>query len=119
MKKNPIITLIEEILTELKEEFEKEYNIIDDVVGPIVFDFCVLKYNLMIDAVSPAVWQNFYLEAFGPKSLYCVQNGVYYIVCGDEDKRFLKKKIKAWIAYIKDPKKNPVPLEKELEGNNE
>ena len=42
MKKNPIIALIEEILTELKEEFEKGYNIITDD-GPIVFDFCVLK----------------------------------------------------------------------------
>ena len=118
MKKNPIIALIEEILTELKEEFEKGYNIITDD-GPIVFDFCVLKYNLMIDVALPVVGQNFYPGAFGPKSLYCVQNGAYYIVCGVEDKRFLKKKIKAWIAYIKDPGKNPIPLEKELEGNNE
>ena len=61
MKKNPIIALIEEILTELKEEFEKGYNIITDD-GPIVFDFCVLKYNLMIDVAS---------HTSGRKSLYC------------------------------------------------
>ena len=109
MKKNPTITLIEEILTELKEEFEKEYNIITDD-GPIVFDFCVLKYNLMIDS-DP--------HTSGRKSLYCVQNGSHYIVCRGEDKRFLKKKIKAWIAYIKDPEKNHIPLEKELENSNE
>ena len=121
MKKNQIIALIEEILIELKEEFEKGYNIITDV-GPIVFDFCVLKHNLMIDVALPVAGQ-FYPEFFGPKSLYCIQNGAYYILCGDEcgdeDKRFLKKKIKAWIAYIEDPKKNPVPLEKELENSNE
>ena len=109
MKKNPIIALIKEILVELKEEFEEEYDILTED-GPIVFDFCVLKYNLMIDSV---------LHTYGQKSLYCVQNGVHYIVCDVEDKRFLKKKIKAWIAYIKDPGKNPIPLEKELEGNNE
>ena len=109
MKKNPIITLIEEILVELKEEFEKEYNIIADD-GPIVFDFCVLKYNLMIDVAS---------HTSGWKSLYCVQNGAHYIVCDAKDKPFLKKKIKAWIAYIKDPEKNHIPLEKELESNNE
>ena len=109
MKKNPIIALIEEILAELKEEFEKGYNIITDD-GPIVFDFCVLKYNLMIDIAS---------HTLGRKSLYCVQNGVHYIVCDVEDQRFWKKKSKAWIAYIKDPGKNPIPLEKELEGNNE
>ena len=109
MKKNPIITLIEEILVELKEEFEKDYDILTED-GPIVFDFCVLKYNLMIDAVQ---------HTYGQKSLYCVQNGVHYIVCGIEDKRFLKKKIKAWVAYIKDPEKNRMPLEKELESNNE
>ena len=109
MKKNPIIALIEEILIELKEEFEKGYNIITDD-GPIVFDFCVLKYNLMIDSAS---------HTSGRKNLYCVQNGAHYIVCGGEDKRFLKKKIKAWIAYIKDPGKNPIPLERELEDNNE
>ena len=109
MKKNLTITLIEEILAELKEEFEKEYNIITDD-GPVVFDFCVLKYNLMIDS-DP--------HTSGRKSLYCVQNGAHYIVCGGEDKRFLKKKIKAWITYIKDPGKNPIPLERELEDNNE
>ena len=109
MKKNPIIALIREILVELKEEFEAEYNIITDD-GPIVFDFCVLKYNLMID-VAP--------HTSGRKSLYCVQNGAHYIVCDTEDKLLLKKKIKAWIAYIKDPGKNHIPLEKELEGNNE
>lgn len=109
MKKNPIIALIEEILIELKEEFEKGYNIITDD-GPIVFDFCVLKYNLMIDS-DP--------HTSGRKSLYCAQNGAHYIVCNGEDKRFLKKKIKAWIAYIKDPGKNHIPLEKELESNNE
>ena len=109
MKKNPIIALIEEILTELKEEFEKGYNIITDD-GPIVFDFCVLKYNLMIDVAS---------HTSGRKSLYCVQNGAHYIVCDTKDKPLLKKKIEAWIAYIKDPGKNPIPLEKELEGNNE
>ena len=109
MRKNPTITLIEEILAELKEEFEKEYNIITDD-GPIVFDFCVLKYNLMIDS-DP--------HTSGRKNLYCVQNGAHYIVCSGEDKRFLKKKIKAWIAYIKDPGKNPIPLERELEDNNE
>ena len=116
-KKNQIIALIEEILIELKEEFEKGYNIITDV-GPIVFDFCVLKHNLMIDVALPVAGQ-FYQEFFPPKSLYCIRNGEYYILCGDEDKRFLKKKIKAWIAYIEDPKKNPVPLEKELENSNE
>ena len=109
MKKNPIIAMIEEILIELKEEFEKGYNIITDD-GPIVFDFCVLKYNLMIDSAS---------HTSGRKRLYCVQNGVHYIVCDVEDKRFLKKKIKAWIAYIKDPEKNHIPLEKELENSNE
>ena len=109
MKKNPIIALIKEILVELKEEFEEEYDILTED-GPIVFDFCVLKYNLMIDAAS---------HTSGRKSLYCVQNGAHYIVCSGEDKRFLKKKIKAWIAYIKDPGKNPIPLEKELENNNE
>ena len=118
MKKNPIIVLIEEILTELKVEFEKEYNVLTDD-GSLVFDFCALRYNLMIDAASPVVGQNFYPEAFGPKSLYCVQNGVYYIVCDAADKQFLKKKIKAWIAYIKNPEKNSVPVEKELESNNE
>ena len=30
MKKNPIIVLIEEILAELKVEFEKEYNVLTD-----------------------------------------------------------------------------------------
>ena len=109
MKKNPIIALIEEILVELKVEFEKEYNIlIDD--GSLVFDFCALRYNLMIDIAQ---------HTSGQKSLYCVQNGVHYIVCDVADKHFLKKKIKAWIAYIKDPKKNPMPVEKELESNNE
>lgn len=109
MKKNLIIALIEEILTELKEEFEKEYDILTED-DPIVFDFCVLKYNLMIDSAP---------HTCGQKSLYCVQNGVHYIVCDKEDKRFLKKKIKAWIAYIKDPEKNRVPLEKELEDRDE
>ena len=109
MKKNPIIALIKEILVELKEEFEEEYDILTED-GPIVFDFCVLKYNLMIDSV---------LHTYGQKSLYCVQNGVHYIVCSREDKRFLKKKIKAWIAYVKDPEKNRMPLEEELENNNE
>ena len=109
MKKNPIIALIKEILVELKEEFEEEYDILTED-GPIVFDFCVLKYNLMIDSA---------LHTYGQKSLYCVQNGVHYIVCGREDKRFLKKKIKAWIAYVKDPEKNRMPLEEELENNNE
>lgn len=109
MKKNSIIALIEEILVELKVEFEKEYNIlIDD--GSLVFDFCALRYNLMIDIAQ---------HTSGQKSLYCVQNGVHYIVCDVADKHFLKKKIKAWIAYIKDPKKNPMPVEKELESNNE
>ena len=109
MKKNPIIVLIEEILTELKVEFEKEYNVlIDD--GSLVFDFCALRYNLMIDIAQ---------HTSGQKSLYCVQNGVYYIVCDAADKQFLKKKIKAWIAYIKNPEKNSVPAEKELESNNE
>ena len=109
MKKNPIIALIEEILVELKVEFEKEYNIlIDD--GSLVFDGCGWRYNLMIDIAQ---------HTAGQKSLYCVQNGVHYIVCDVADKHFLKKKIKAWIAYIKDPKKNPMPVEKELESNNE
>ena len=109
MKKNPIIVLIEEILVELKVEFEKEYNVlIDD--GSLVFDFCALRYNLMIDIAQ---------HKKKKKSLYCVQNGVHYIVCDVADKHFLKKKIKAWIAYIKDPKKNPMPVEKELESNNE
>ena len=49
MKKNPIIALIKEILVELKEEFEEEYDILTED-GPIVFDFCVLKYNLMRDS---------------------------------------------------------------------
>ena len=109
MKKNPIIALIEEILVELKVEFEKEYNVLTDD-GSLVFDFCALRYNLMIDIAQ---------HTSGQKSLYCVQNGVHYIVCDVADKHFLKKKIKAWIAYIKDPKKNPMPVEKELESNNE
>ena len=109
MKKNPIIVLIEEILVELKVEFEKEYNVLTDD-GSLVFDFCALRYNLMIDIAQ---------HTSGQKSLYCVQNGVHYIVCDAADKQFLKKKIKAWIAYIKDPGKNPIPLERELEDNNE
>ena len=109
MKKNPIIVLIEEILVELKVEFEKEYNVLTDD-GSLVFDFCALRYNLMIDIAQ---------HTSGQKNLYCVQNGVHYIVCDVADKHFLKKKIKAWIAYIKDPKKNPMPVEKELESNNE
>lgn len=109
MKKNPIIVLIEEILTELKVEFEKEYNVLTDD-GSLVFDFCALRYNLMIDIAQ---------HTSGQKSLYCVQNGVHYIVCDVADKQFLKKKIKAWIAYIKNPEKNPMPVEKELESNNE
>ena len=109
MRKNPIIALIEEILVELKEEFEKDYDILTED-GPIVFDFCVLRYNLMIDIAQ---------HTYGQKSLYGVQSGVHYIVCDAADKQFLKKKIKAWIAYIKNPEKNPVPVEKELESNNE
>ena len=109
MKKNPIIVLIEEILAELKVEFEKEYNVLTDD-GSLVFDFCVLRYNLMIDIAQ---------HTSGQKSLCCVQNGIHYIVCDAADKQFLTKKIKAWIAYIKDPKKNPMPVEKELEINNE
>ena len=109
MKKNPIIVLIEETLTELKVEFEKEYNVLTDD-GSLVFDFCALRYNLMIDIAQ---------HTSGQKSLYCVQNGVHYIVCDEADKQFLKKKIKAWIAYIKNPEKNSVPVEKELESNNE
>ena len=109
MKKNPIIVLIEEILVELKVEFEKEYNVLTDD-GSLVFDFCALRYNLMIDIAQ---------HTYGQKSLYCVQSGVHYIVCDVADKQFLKKKIKAWIAYIKNPEKNPVPVEKELESNNE
>ena len=43
MKKNPIIALIKEILVELKEEFEEDYDILTED-GPIVFDFCVFSF---------------------------------------------------------------------------
>ena len=103
-KKNTIINLIAEVLTELGVVFEKNYNIITDI-GPLVFDFCLINYNLMIDChdhLTPA------------KNAYCVMNGAHYIEIAKDDKAYIKKKISAWIKYIKDPIKNQIPMEVEL-----